>query len=141
MALLKKLNDGSLVELSPADETNIRAAAARPDPSVFISNLNGLDVIMTDAEAAAFKADQASFVAQVPSVTALQARRALRAAGLYDKAKSAVDVGAQTNQDIADSWEYADVWHRDAPWVRTLGAQLGLTSDQIDALFRQASGL
>ena len=37
-------------------------------------------------------------------VTALQARRALRAAGLYETVKMAVDAAA--DPDVQDSWQY-----------------------------------
>jgi hypothetical protein len=72
-------------------------------------------------------------------VTALQARRALRAAGLYEPVKTAVD--AATDPDVQDSWEYAAVWHRDAMWIDALGTQLHLSAEQIDALFVQAASL
>jgi len=72
-------------------------------------------------------------------VTALQARRALRAAGLYDAVVAAVN--AATDADLKDSWEYATEWLRDAPWISSMAAQLNLSSDQVDALFVQASAL
>ena len=72
-------------------------------------------------------------------VTALQARRALRATGLYETVKTAVDAAADA--DVHDSWEYAAVWHRDAMWIDALGTQLHLSPEQIDALFVQAASL
>ena len=72
-------------------------------------------------------------------VTALQARRALRAAGLYEAVKTAVDAAA--DPDVQDSWDYAAVWHRDAMWIDALGTQLNLSPEQIDALFVQAASL
>jgi hypothetical protein len=84
------------------------------------------------------------FVAGIPPfapVTALQARRAMRAAGLYDSVLAAVNAAAATQPDVSDSWEYATVWRRTDSWIGTLGTQLGLTSDQIDALFIAADAL
>ncbi|MGE3159896.1 MAG: hypothetical protein AB7K78_24665, partial [Xanthobacteraceae bacterium] len=88
---------------------------------------------------AALQAFDPSAPAVPPEVTALQARRALRAAGLYDAVKAAVD--AAPDPDVRDSWEYATVWHREAGWIGILGAQLDLSPEQIDALFVQATSL
>ena len=56
-------------------------------------------------------------------VTALQARRALRAAGLYETVKMAVDAAA--DPDVQDSWQYCGcgIVMR---WIEALGAQLNL---------------
>ncbi len=91
------------------------------------------------AAQAALQAFDPSAPAVPQEVTALQARRALRAAGLYDTVKAAVD--AAPDPDVRDSWEYAAVWHRDAIWIDVLGAQLDLSPEQIDALFVQAASL
>jgi hypothetical protein len=97
----------------------------------------------TDAQRQAAQAVLQVFDPNAPAVpqevTALQARRALRAVGLYDTVKAAVD--AAPDPDVRDSWEYAAVWHRDAMWIDLLGAQLGLSQGQIDALFVQAASL
>jgi hypothetical protein len=101
------------------------------------------DPSATDAQRQAAQAVLSAFDPSAPvvpgAVTPLQARRALRAAGLYDTVKAAVD--AATDPDVGDSWEFADAWHRDATWIATLAGQLGLTSQQVDALFIQAAGL
>jgi hypothetical protein len=91
------------------------------------------------AAQAALQAFDPSAPAVPQEVTALQARRALRAAGLYDTVKAAVD--AAPDPDVRDSWEYATVWHREAVWIGVLGAQLDLSPKQIDALFVQATSL
>jgi len=91
------------------------------------------------AAQAALQAFDPSAPAVPQEVTALQARRALRAAGLYDTVKAAVD--AAPDPDVRDSWEYATVWHREAAWIGILGAQLDLSPEQIDALFVQATSL
>jgi hypothetical protein len=71
------------------------------------------------------------------TATALQARRVLRAAGLYDAVKDAVF--ASPNPDTVDTWEYETVWKRDGAWIDEIAPQIGLTPEQVDALFVQAS--
>ena len=92
-----------------------------------------------EAAQAALQAFDPTAPAVPQQVTALQARRALRATGLYETVKAAVDAAADA--DVHDSWEYAAVWHRDAMWIAALGAQLSLSPEQIDALFVQAASL
>lgn len=95
--------------------------------------------LQREAAEAVLQAFDPSTPAVPQQVTALQARRALRAAGLYEAVKTAVDAAA--DPDVQDSWEYAAVWHRDAMWIAALGAQLSLSPEQIDALFVQAASL
>ena len=101
------------------------------------------DPSATQAQREAAKAALQAFDPTAPAVpqqvTALQARRALRATGLYETVKTAVDAAADA--DVHDSWEYAAVWHRDAMWIDALGTQLHLSPEQIDALFVQAAAL
>jgi hypothetical protein len=42
---------------------------------------------------------------------------------------------------IEVQWEYAPYVERNHPMINTLGASLGLDSDQIDQAFREASSL
>ena len=113
------------------------------DPSDEATWRIDFDPAATDAQRQAAQAALQAFDPNAPvvpqEVTALQARRALRAAGLYDTVKAAVE--AATDPDVRDSWDYAAVWHRDAMWIGLLGAQLGLSQAQIDALFVQAASL
>lgn len=72
------------------------------------------------------------------SVSMRQARLALNVAGLLtqiDAAVQAADAATQIN------WEYASAVERTNSLVATVAAGLGLTSDQIDDLFRQAATL
>lgn len=76
---------------------------------------------------------------EVPAtVTPLQARRALRAAGLLATVNAWV--GAQ-DEDTQDAWEFASVIERNGPIVVGAGAALGLSETQIDALFIAAAQL
>jgi len=69
-------------------------------------------------------------------VTPLQARRALRAAGLLDAVEAWV---AQQDDDAQDAWEYALQIERNNPMIAGAGAALGMTDAQIDALFVAAA--
>jgi hypothetical protein len=113
------------------------------DPSDKATWRIDFDPSATEAQMQAARAALQEYDPNAPvvpqEVTALQARRALRAAGLYDTVKAAVD--AAPDPDVRDSWESTAVWHRDAMWIDLLGAQLDLSPQQIDALFVQAASL
>lgn len=72
----------------------------------------------------------------VTSVTPRQARLALLSAGLLEAAQAAVDASGPATKI---TWEYASVFEREDPLIIGIGAGLGLTSEQIDALFTQAA--
>jgi hypothetical protein len=75
----------------------------------------------------------------IPSVvTPYQARVALLTAGYMPQVEALMaDPNVDPNAKIA--WEYASGFYRDSPFISTLGAALGLTSEQIDVLFIAAS--
>jgi hypothetical protein len=75
--------------------------------------------------------------APVPtSVTPLQMRKALRAAGL----KPAMDAMLATlPEEVVEEWEYALAIERQNPLLQGAAAQLGMTSAQVDDLFRLAA--
>jgi hypothetical protein len=72
-------------------------------------------------------------------VTRLQARLALIEAGLWDAVTAYFNDPARTPVDLA-FWEDAQTWRRDDPVIAAAGAALGLTAEQIDALFTDAAG-
>lgn len=76
-------------------------------------------------------------------VTMRQARRALLDAGLLDQVDAAIAAIADATErkQAAIDWEYATQVERLWPWVQTLGVALGLTDDELDALFVQAATL
>lgn len=77
--------------------------------------------------------------APVPqSVTPRQARLALLGAGLLDAVETAIAAGSRADQI---TWEFAVDVRRDYALIANLGATLGLTSAQIDELFRTAAAL
>ena len=72
------------------------------------------------------------------AVAPAQARVALRRADLLDA------VTAKANEiggEVLDWFEYALSWRRENQHINTLGAALGLTAEQIDALFITAAGI
>lgn len=72
------------------------------------------------------------------SVSMRQARLALLSAGLLDQVNALIATQSQATQI---EWDYAsDVW-RDRDLVASLGAGLGLTGAQIDALFIAAKAI
>jgi hypothetical protein len=78
-------------------------------------------------------------VSRVPaSVSRLQAKQALLAAGHLAAVKALV---ASSPENIQIYFADADPWHRDHAEVNTLGAALGLSSAQIDALFVAAAAI
>ena len=72
------------------------------------------------------------------SITPLQARRALRAAGLLDAVNAWI---ATQPAEAQEAWEYCIEVRRDSPLIA--GAQLGLslTDEQVDDLFRAGAAL
>lgn len=67
----------------------------------------------------------------IPSVTVVEGRKALRRAGLLTQTEAII---AQ-NPDAQDWFEYAPYWERTHPVVISMGQALGLTPEEIDALF------
>ena len=74
----------------------------------------------------------------ITQVTATQARRAIVAAGLLDPVEAAM---AAATDDVKTLWYTSDPIQRTDPVLNSFAAQLGLTSDQLDALFVSAAGM
>lgn len=77
-----------------------------------------------------------STAAAPQNVTPLQAKRALNKAGLLAQVKSAV---AAADIDTQLAWEAALSFERNSPFILNMGAVLGLTAAEIDALFISAA--
>lgn len=77
------------------------------------------------------------------AVTMRQARHALLNAGLLDAVDAAIAaIPDETERRQAQiDWEYATEVRKDWPWVQTLSTALGLSEEQLDQLFIEASGL
>lgn len=50
-------------------------------------------------------------------------------------------VAASNDPAVQIAWEYGTEWRRDDPLINQIGAGLGLTDTQIDALFTRAMNL
>jgi hypothetical protein len=70
------------------------------------------------------------------TITPLQARRSLRSFGLMDDVEAALAVA---DDDTREAWEYAIEIHRDDPVLLALAEHIGITSDMLDDLFRDAA--
>jgi hypothetical protein len=84
------------------------------------------------------------FERPIEPVTPRQARLAMHATPhgqgtLLQAVQSAI--AASNNPALQIAWEYAVEWTRDAPEIAQIGAALGLTAYEIDALFARAKTL
>lgn len=80
----------------------------------------------------------------LPILTAVQVRLALLGSGITIGMVDAIIDGmpAGVTRDTARTyWEYAIELHRDHALIGQLGAALGLTSEQIDTMWRQAASI
>lgn len=79
-----------------------------------------------------------------PSISARQARLWLLRNGItmatVDATIAAIP-DAITRESVRVEWEYGTEVHRDSPFVAQLGATLGLTSERLDAAFREAASI
>lgn len=129
-----------------------RVLAAETEAAHLAAELNTArqeaDAARQDAEAAREEALREAVAATTAAaaahaartVTPLQARRALKAAGLLASVQAMV-AAAPEDDDIRLAWDWALTWERDSAFVAQLGASLGLTSAQIDDLFTLAQTL
>lgn len=74
------------------------------------------------------------------SVPAHHLRRALRAFGMLP-AVVAYMAALPDDDEMRESWEYAPYFRRDALGIESARVALGLTSSQVDALFRAAGAV
>lgn len=73
-------------------------------------------------------------------VTAFQAKAALDSFGLYDAVQTMMD-HPDTPRVHKLAWGYASTYRRDSPTVLAMAAQLNISEEQMNALFRTASGI
>lgn len=74
------------------------------------------------------------------SVPAHHLRRALRAFGMLT-AVVAYMAALPDDDEMRESWEYAPYFRRDALGIEAARVALGLTNEQVDALFRVAGAI
>lgn len=94
------------------------------------------------------KFENGEWVAPLPivyipqEVTMRQARLALLENGLLANVQPAINSLPEPDKTKAEiEWDYSNALQRGNPFVATLGAALGLTSEDLDNLFIQASTL
>lgn len=113
---------GTWVDGAPADPTLIEVATAPSDGRMTY--------------------DGSTWVAPpaiVPAtITPLQARKALRAAGLYNAVQNYV---ASLPEEAREEWEYATQIERNNTIIAGGAAALGMSSEQVDQLFIMGAGL
>lgn len=82
-------------------------------------------------------------LAPVPeAVSPRQARLALLGIGMLSAVEQALaSVPGPQGEAARIDWEYATEVRRDSPLIAALAPALGLTSEQVDDLFRAAEGL
>ena len=107
--------------------------------------VGGAIVPMTDEEVSARMVEELAWQANtiVPqAVTMRQARLALLGAGLLSTVNSAILSMTGSQGDTARiEWEFSNEVRRNQPLVASLGAAIGMTSEQLDALFITAATL
>lgn len=84
------------------------------------------------------------FVQAIPSIVSMrQARLALLQAGLLQQVESSLSSITDETQRLAAQieWEYATEVKRSSPLVQAISSSMGLTAQQLDALFIQAATL
>ncbi len=74
-----------------------------------------------------------------PIVLTWKARAALKMADKFDAAAQAV--AASNNVAVQEAFEYSAEWHRTSPAVNAMAQAIGMTSDEVDDLFRTADSI
>lgn len=76
----------------------------------------------------------------LPQVKMKYARKALAGISKLDAVQETIDAMQEPDRTMADiEWHYSDVVERNSPLVSALGAAIGLSESDIDALFAIAS--
>lgn len=88
-----------------------------------------------------FSAPPGELGGAVQTITSRQGKRALLVAGLYHDALAAINALPDPSKTAAlIDWD-APTWSRNDPTLVSMAAVLGLTDEQLDELFAQASTL
>jgi hypothetical protein len=72
----------------------------------------------------------------IPPVTAFQGKVILQRRGLFDAAEG---IATAAGGETLFAWDRAQEWRRDSPTIVFLSAELGLSDDDLDALFIEAA--
>lgn len=97
-------------------------------------------VQMTEEEIAEYLNPSSPEIIVPEKVTMRQARLALMQFGILDDVETLIQsLEGATGVAARIEWDYSSEVFRNKPFVVSLGAQLGLTDEQIDQLFINAS--
>jgi hypothetical protein len=80
-------------------------------------------------------------VTKITSVTLWQARLVLKNHGLFDTIDAYVTAHKDDIPQLDQVWNYGNFVSRTSPLILSIGAMLGLTDEQIDAMFQEAAAL
>lgn len=121
------------VPAAPIDATAL--ASVLPDQAALVAQVAALTA---ERDALVAQAGQAQQAQAAASVSPYQAKMALLAAGLLDDVEALI---AQSPKSVQLAWEYALSYERDSALIVSLGAALGLNTQQIDDLFAAAAAI
>ena len=131
--VLGEVNSGALAQI---EALNAQVAALTTERDEAVSALAGVtaerDALQAQIDAAAASAAN--------SVPAHQLRRALRSLGMLP-AVNAYMSALPEDDEMRESWEYAPYFRRDALGIEAARVALGLTVEQVDALFIAAGNV
>jgi hypothetical protein len=77
-------------------------------------------------------------VTPIPDVTAVQIRLELNKQGLRTQVEDAVASGSQ---DLKDKWQFGNIFSSADSDIQAMATSLGITQEQLDALFTDAATL
>ncbi len=135
--------DSALFSVMPTDAM----AVTDEEHAALLTAQSKGKLIQADAKGNPVAVEAPAVAPKIPQqVTAFQARAALHAipgktapATLLDDVNAAVTAAAVADPVASLAWEYAAVVTRQGVLVASIGSGLGLTSDQLDALFVAAA--
>lgn len=135
MAKFANVVDGIVVNIIEADGT------WQPTDGIAVPADDNVSIGWTYAEKHGFALPLPVVVAvPVPEAVApAQARLALARAGLLDAVNKAVS--KHPSNEVRIVWEYATAIRRDSPFIAAMAGALGLSSEQLDDLFRAAAAI
>lgn len=130
-------------------ENNTAVEVVESDPHMlFVPHYAAQFVEVADEVQAGWKLEVGEWVEPDPviyipqEVTMRQARLALLENGLLANVQPAINSLPEPDKTKAQiEWEYSNALQRSNPFVAVLGAALGLSSQDLDDLFIQASAL
>ena len=73
----------------------------------------------------------------IKTCTAVQGRLALKSFNILDQTEAVIN-SLPASDDIRIYWEYATIWRQDSEQIKSMGAGMGLSEQQIDDLFTLA---